>query len=111
MSQGLPVRRRRKLRILSLVLSAFVVAAACQDRPSESGTDGITHWLSCTEPSACSAPDTCACGVCTPECQVDADCLAVAPTARCISGTILGAGRACQPLTASSVCVPACASD
>lgn len=61
------------------------LCAACGAKTQDGkGTDTSTDWVrACNEDAACDDKEHCACGICTRECETDADCRALSPDAEC----------------------------
>lgn len=61
------------------------LCAACGAKTQDGkGTDTSTDWVrACNEDAACDDNEHCACGICTRECETDADCRALSPDAEC----------------------------
>lgn len=61
------------------------LCAACGAKTQDGkGTDTSTDWVrECNEDATCDDEEHCACGICTRECETDADCRALSPDAEC----------------------------
>jgi hypothetical protein len=74
-------------RCLFWLVGAWLLAhfAACGAKTQEGGgTDTSTDWVhECDEDATCDDEEYCACGLCTRECDTDADCRALSPDAEC----------------------------
>jgi hypothetical protein len=74
-------------RLLFCWVGAWLLplCAACGAKTQDGkGTDTSTDWVrACNEDAACDDEEHCACGICTRECETDADCRALSPGAEC----------------------------
>lgn len=103
-------RARAASRLLAGCLGALGLTLGCQEPTDGAGTDGITHWLACASSADCQGEARCVCGVCTPDCESDADCEGLHPGARCESSGDLAAGASCGEVAAGRVCAITCVS-
>ena len=91
--------------------AGLVVALALLSAPSCGGSStnshgGETHWLGlCSEERTCDARFDCLCGVCTHECESDADCSSLDTTAVCARGEATDLSNTCGDDAVRRICV------
>jgi hypothetical protein len=91
----------RKYSILCLTV-AWLGLSACGAQTAEESLDGQSHWLTACDTDATCGSASCMCGLCTAECETDADCWAQGGdmTSRCADGESVdcrAAPRVCVP--------------
>lgn len=92
-------------------LGGFVVGLALLWAPSCGGSStnshgGETHWLGlCSNSRACENRFECLCGVCTQECESNADCASLGATAVCAPAATTDLGDSCGNDATRRLCV------
>ncbi len=88
-----------------LVLAGLAMAPSCGGS-STNTHGGETHWLGlCSASSPCDDRFDCLCGVCTQECESNADCSSLGATAVCARGAATDLGDSCGNDATRRICV------